>query len=290
MEGVLVNILGTLALLGISVAAYRLGATDVWGSVSGFSLGLLIAATSGWAWVSVLIAFLVLGSGATRYRYQFKLSIHAAEEKRGARGIRNVVANGAVAASISIINHFEPSPVFTVLFVAAIASAAADTLATEIGLLSDKRPILINRPSSVTPPGISGGVTLLGEMAALLGSLIMALFAAALGVLASPLAYILIAALAGFVGCNVDSLLGSASPGPLHVRLVRHDDREEGSLWSADEVGQGMEGRRQQRSQPHLRRRGRGVRSLSILRLGSTRSCPGFARMVEASPSRPPCP
>lgn len=209
MEGVLVNILGTLALLGISVAAYRFRAMDKWGSVSGFCLGLLIGATSGWAWVAVLIAFLVLGSGATKYRYQFKLSIHAAEEKRGARGIRNVVANGAVAASISTINHFEPSPVFTVLFVAAIASAAADTLATELGLLSDKKPVLINRPSSVAPPGISGGVTLLGEMAALLGSLIMALFAAALGVLASPLAYILIAALAGFVGCNVDSLLGS---------------------------------------------------------------------------------
>jgi uncharacterized protein (TIGR00297 family) len=209
VEGVLVNILGTLALLGISVVAYRLRATDFWGSVSGFGLGLLIAATSGWAWVAVLIAFLVLGSGATKYRYRFKLSIHAAEDKRGARGIRNVVANGAVAASISVINYFKPSPVLAVLFVAAIASAAADTLATEIGLLSRRSPVLINRPTHVTPPGISGGVTLLGEMAALLGSLIMALFAAAVGVLASPLAYIFVAALAGFVGCNVDSLLGS---------------------------------------------------------------------------------
>jgi uncharacterized membrane protein len=37
----------------------------------------------------------------------------------------------------------------------------------------------------------------------------MALLAAALGVLASPLADIFIATLAGFVGCNIDSLLGS---------------------------------------------------------------------------------
>jgi uncharacterized protein (TIGR00297 family) len=209
VEGILVNVLGILALLGISLAAYRLRATDLWGTVSGFGMGLLLAVTSGWAWVAVLIAFLVLGSAATKFRYQFKLSIHAAEEKRGARGVRNVVANGAVAASISVINYFEPSPILVVLFVAAIASAAADTLATEIGLLSDKSPVLINRPTSAMPPGISGGVTLLGEIAALAGSFIMTLFAGAVGVLAAPFAYISIATLAGFVGCNVDSLLGS---------------------------------------------------------------------------------
>jgi uncharacterized protein (TIGR00297 family) len=209
VEGVLVNILGALALLGISLVAYRLRATDFWGTVSGFGMGLLIAATSGWAWVATLIAFLVLGSGVTKYRYQFKLSIHAAEDKHGARGIRNVVANGVVATSISVVNYFNPSPIFAVLFVAAMASAAADTLATEIGLLSGKMPVLINRPSSTTPPGISGGVTLLGELAALLGSAIMALFAVAVGVLAPSLAYVAFAVLAGFVGCNIDSLLGS---------------------------------------------------------------------------------
>jgi uncharacterized protein (TIGR00297 family) len=209
VEDVFVNILGTLALLGISLAAYRLRATDFWGTASGFALGLLIAVTSGWAWVAVLIAFLVIGSGATKYRYQFKLSIHAAEDKRGARGIRNVVANGAVAAAISVINYFEPNPLLAVLFVAAMSSAAADTLATEIGLLSGQQPVLINRPSTFTPPGISGGVTTLGEVAGLLGSFLMAIVAVALGVLGRSPTYVVVAALAGFVGCNVDSLLGS---------------------------------------------------------------------------------
>lgn len=210
VEATLVNLLGGVILLAITAASYRLHATDLWGSVSGFGMGLLIALTSGWAWVAVLIAFLALGSAATKYRYQFKLSIHAAEEKRGARGIRNVVANGAVAAAVSVLNFVRPSPEFAVLYVAAVASAAADTLATEIGLLSSHKPVMINRPSSTLAPGISGGVTLLGEGAALGGALAMALFGASVGVLHPPLPYLLLAAVGGFLGCNVDSLLGGS--------------------------------------------------------------------------------
>ncbi len=217
MEGVFVQALGTLVLLGISAASFRFHATDAWGSVSGFFLGLLIGLTSGWAWVAVLLSFLVMGSAATRYRYQYKLSIHAAEEKRGARGFKNVIANGAVAGFIAVLNYFWPATLFprllpsfalAVIFVAAISSAAADTLATEIGLLSSAKPVLITKPSSTTPPGMSGGVTILGELAALLGASAMAVVAAALGVLPVVPVSLFSAAAAGFIGCNVDSLLG----------------------------------------------------------------------------------
>ena len=208
MEGILAQALGALVLLGISAASYWFHATDAWGSVSGFVLGLVIGFTSGWAWVALLISFLVLGSAATRYRYKFKLSIHAAEDKRGARGFRNVIANGAVALVASVLNFFYPSPILPVVFVAAIASASADTLATEIGLLSKAKPVLITRPSSVTPPGISGGVTLLGELSAFVGSAAMALLAFALGIIPFT-SVIILAAAAGFVGCTLDSLLGS---------------------------------------------------------------------------------
>jgi uncharacterized membrane protein len=51
-------------------------------------------------------------------------------------------------------------------------------------------------------------VTLLGEVAGFLGSFLMAILAMGLGVLGRSPAYVTIAALAGFVGCNVDSLLG----------------------------------------------------------------------------------
>ena len=202
------DVLGAIVLLVIAAASYRLHATDLWGSVAGFILGMMIALTSGWAWVAMLIAFLMMGSAATKFRYQWKLVMNVAQEKRGARGIRNVVANGLVAAALSILNYFMPDPALNVIYVAAIASAAADTLATEIGLLSRGKPVLITRPSSSIPPGISGGVTPLGEAAALGGALVMASLAVVLGVLPPSLALLLLAALGGFVGCNVDSLLG----------------------------------------------------------------------------------
>jgi len=53
-------------------------------------------------------------------------------------------------------------------------------------------------------------VTLLGEGAALGGALAMALFGASVGVLHPPLPYLLLAAVGGFLGCNVDSLLGGS--------------------------------------------------------------------------------
>jgi len=208
VEGIVAQAVGALVLLGISAASYKFHATDAWGSVSGFCLGLVIGLTSGWAWVAALIAFLFLGSAVTRYRYQFKLSIHAAEEKHGARGFRNVLANGAVPAAVSVLNFLRPAPVWSLLFVTALASAAADTFATEIGLLSSRRPVFINRPSSVAPPGISGGVTPLGEGAAFAGSMLMVALAAALGVIPVDPLYLATATLAGFAGCNVDSLLG----------------------------------------------------------------------------------
>jgi uncharacterized protein (TIGR00297 family) len=208
VESVAVDVVGAIFLLVISYVSYRLNATDLWGTTSGFAMGMIIALTSGWTWVAVLIAFLVMGSAATKYRYSYKLSIHAAEDKHGARGIRNVVANGAVATVVSVLNFLLPSPVLALLFVAALASAGADTLATEIGLLSKKSPVMIFRPSSSTPPGISGGVTALGEGAAFCGSAAMTAFAAAIGVLRPSPAYLALAVLGGFIGCNVDSILG----------------------------------------------------------------------------------
>jgi len=58
-------------------------------------------------------------------------------------------------------------------FFAAFSGALADTLSSEIGLLSKKKPLLITTMKPVEP-GTDGGVTLLGISAAFLGGLIIA--------------------------------------------------------------------------------------------------------------------
>ncbi|MFA4855131.1 MAG: DUF92 domain-containing protein [archaeon] len=58
-------------------------------------------------------------------------------------------------------------------FFAAFASALADTLSSEIGLLSKRKPVLITTWKKVEP-GTDGGITPLGMAAALAGALVIA--------------------------------------------------------------------------------------------------------------------
>jgi uncharacterized membrane protein len=54
------------------------------------------------------------------------------------------------------------------------ATSLADTLASELGILSKGRPILITTGRSV-PPGTNGGVTLMGTGCSALGGFIIGL-------------------------------------------------------------------------------------------------------------------
>jgi uncharacterized protein (TIGR00297 family) len=86
-----------------------------------------------------------------------------------------------------------------------VASAAADTAASEIGV-TGKTPYLITTLRPV-PRGTNGGVTLRGEAAAIIASVLVAAAAWAMGV-ADPW-MVVVTIVAGFVGTNVDSLVGA---------------------------------------------------------------------------------
>jgi uncharacterized protein (TIGR00297 family) len=104
------------------------------------------------------------------------------------------------------------------MFVGSVAAAAADTLASEFGGLSD-HTILITTGKPV-PPGTDGGISLAGQVAALVGAflvsgigLVLLQLSRTLSALPMPpelsTAAFVTAAVAGFLGCQVDSLLGA---------------------------------------------------------------------------------
>jgi uncharacterized protein (TIGR00297 family) len=152
-----------------------------------------------------MLSFFILGSLATKYKFEYKKRIGVEQGKGGAMGYRNVFSNGIVAAAAAILFGVFQQPVFIVMYVGAVATATADTLASEIGVTGGI-PYMITTLKKV-PVGTNGGVTLRGEAVAFLGGLIISLVALVLNVITVQM--VVVCTLAGFVGTNIDSLVGA---------------------------------------------------------------------------------
>ena len=92
------------------------------------------------------------------------------------------------------------------VFLGSIATATADTLASEIGVLQD--PVLLTTFKKV-PPGTDGGISFLGTAVGIVGAGIIGFCAYMLGIMPDPYVSIKIAIISGTVGCFMDSLLGA---------------------------------------------------------------------------------
>jgi uncharacterized protein (TIGR00297 family) len=203
-------IAATIIAFSFGYLAYRFRVADLSGLFAGSLVGILIIVFTydayGVRWFLVLLAFLVLGSAATRYRYDAKAAAGIAESHGGVRGYVNVFSNALAGVAAAVLYGLSGgSDLFVALFLGSVATATADTVSGEIGMTSHD-PVLITTLEPV-PKGTNGGVTLLGEVAALAASAAIALLALLLGIADPRMA--LLVTLAGFVGCNVDSVVGA---------------------------------------------------------------------------------
>jgi uncharacterized protein (TIGR00297 family) len=90
-----------------------------------------------------------------------------------------------------------------------MATATGDTLASEIGSTYRSQPLMITTLKRVSA-GTDGAVSLLGEFAALGGSVAIALTAYLTGITGpNAAAALVLAVLGGMLGTNIDSLLGA---------------------------------------------------------------------------------
>lgn len=203
----------------LAVGAWKAHILDEWGAITAFLIGFVtfVFPADGWKWFIVLLVFLVVSSYMTHYKYQVKRKKGFAQEKGGARGWPNVSANGAVAGLLVLLIPFFPREPVLAAFLGAVATANADTLATEIGLLSPTDPRLITDLRKIVPAGTSGGISILGELATLFGALVIGFAAGLLGMTGNPgwpLSIIIgTTMIAGLVGCTVDSVIGATVQG-----------------------------------------------------------------------------
>jgi uncharacterized protein (TIGR00297 family) len=126
--------------------------------------------------------------------------------KLGPRDAGQVLANGGVATLCALFFGLTHDHRWALAFVGAYAVATADTWATEIGTLARGRPrsIATLRPLE---PGLSGGVTTTGTLAAFAGAVWLGLAAAI--VFRLGIIVVFAVAVIGFIGAMVDSVLGA---------------------------------------------------------------------------------
>jgi len=185
--------------------AYRSKTADLSGLFSAALVGIILLVFANALWFMIMLVFFIIGSAATKYKYEYKKRIGVEQGQSGARGYRNVFANGIVAAAAAVLFGVFQQPVFVAMYVGCVATAAADTLASEIGVTGGI-PYMITTLKKV-PIGTNGGVTLTGQSVALLGGFLISLAAYLLNVITPEM--VVICTIAGFVGTNLDSLVGA---------------------------------------------------------------------------------
>ena len=204
--------IGVLIALLIAGGSFFLHFLSGSGAVSTFLLGTIVFGIGKWEFSLPILLFFILSSLLSKMGKKWKSRFSATFQKGGQRDLGQVLANGGIAGVIMLLWNYFPNDVWYFVFVGSIAAVTADTWATEIGVFSRIAPRNILNFKQV-PPGTSGGVTLLGLGAAILGSFIIVFFGSLVtsryANLNQALPFFLIIIIAGLIGSIVDSVIGA---------------------------------------------------------------------------------
>ena len=169
-------------------------------------VGAVALLTVGVYWLYLILAFFIIGNLVTKYRYSAKESLGVAE---GVRTYKNVFGNGGAATVFAILYPLTGwNPILLMGFIGSMATATADTFATEVGGAHDREPRLITNLRK-TKAGTSGAISLPGSIGALIGAAIISLIPLLFTVELDKTLIFFTGTISGFIGCHVDSLIGA---------------------------------------------------------------------------------
>jgi len=204
-------IYGFILAIVVVYAAYRAHSLDKSGAYAATLVGTIIFGIGGWQWAILLLTFFITSSALSRAFKNRKQELNEKFSKGHERDAGQVFGNGGLAVLFAALHAFYPGSIIPwVGFAASLAAVNADTWATELGVLNPTPPRLITDLSQRVEKGTSGGISLWGTGASLLGASLIALLAVSLsptGTLTT--AHWLLITLAGLAGSLFDSYLGA---------------------------------------------------------------------------------
>lgn len=207
-RAVLANLPWALGVnVALAVAAYAARSVSVSGAVAGVLVGGALFTFGGWRAFMMLVVFFVLGTAATKTGYARKAALGIAQEKGGRRGAKNAVANCGVGALLAFIAGTSAYETLAFLaLAAAFATAACDTVSSEIGQAYGRTTYLITTLERVKP-GTDGAVSLEGTLAGIGAAVVVALTAWGLGLTSVSGSAVVVAA--AVFGSTLESWMGA---------------------------------------------------------------------------------
>jgi len=201
--------LGFLLAIIIAYFAYRAHSLSQSGAYASALVGTIIFGLGGLPWAILLLTFFITSTALTRAFKKRKQGLNEKFSKGGQRDAGQVFGNGGAATLFAALHFFFPSALWPWLgFAAALASVNADTWATELGVLNPTQPRMITDLRRRVEKGTSGGVSLWGTGAALLGASVIGALAAIFSPADHRTIFLLII-VSGLLGSLFDSLLGA---------------------------------------------------------------------------------
>ncbi|HVI48823.1 MAG TPA: DUF92 domain-containing protein [Chitinophaga sp.] len=197
-----------LVLIAVLVACVKTGKLTFSASLAAGVTGSCVFAGAGYTGIALLGAFFVLGVLSTSHGKERKASISAEEHHEQQRKPGQVFANGGVAAIMALLALIFPvyADTFILMLAASLASAAADTMSSELGTIYGRNFYNVLSFKKDTR-GLDGVVSLEGTLIGAGGALIIAIvFALGQGFDLRILTIVI----AGVLGNLMDSLLGAS--------------------------------------------------------------------------------
>jgi uncharacterized protein (TIGR00297 family) len=202
-------ILGFILAIIIAFFAYRAHSLDKSGFVAATIVGTVIFGLGGLQWAILLMIFFLTSSALSHAFKNRKQNLNEKYSKGHARDAGQVFGNGGLATAFVLIHALYPESIIGWAgFAASLAAVNADTWATELGVLNPTPPRLITDLRKRVEKGTSGGISLFGTFASLMGSAAIALPAAWF---TDDWALLPLITFAGLAGSLFDSFLGATA-------------------------------------------------------------------------------